>query len=59
MDEGASPAPAVRIGPQRSGVWNRGPAIRNSESRVGSGPARARQEWQLMTQIVAYCVATA
>src|SRR5450759_1836388 len=46
VEGGASPAPVVQTGQQTSGLWNGEPTGRNSASRVGSGPARARPEWQ-------------
>ena len=46
VDDGTSPGLAVQKGQPTSGLWNPVPTARNSESRVGSDPARARPEWQ-------------
>src|ERR1035437_6957647 len=51
VDEGASPASAAQIGQQTSGLCDAVPATRSSASRVGSGPARARREWQQTPQL--------
>jgi hypothetical protein len=51
VDEGASPASAAQTGQQTSGLCDEVPATRNSASRVGSGPARARREWQQIPRL--------